>query len=217
MDPVRTPYSPVRIRPRIRVAGPVQSAARDLEPETPPTTQLRLGEPVMIRRDPDVHTSLSDNLSVGPHDFWGYLTRAPRIGSKPERPRKLPVIRKLYRRRYLVEVFFHNLALSVKPPVRRAYVRTSNASRRMVSMLSNWISSFVSRSTSARRTSGSPKPNEQSARAAVSKEGGRAGAHFCSTGLRPLELPRVLSILERLLRCKWMRFSTCPRPKTCSA
>jgi len=31
------------------------------------------------------------------------------IGSKPERPRKLPVIRKLYEKRYLVEVFFHNL------------------------------------------------------------------------------------------------------------
>ena len=31
------------------------------------------------------------------------------IHSKPERPRKLPVIRKLYRRRFLVEVFFHNL------------------------------------------------------------------------------------------------------------
>lgn len=31
------------------------------------------------------------------------------IGSKPERPRKLPVIRKLYAKRYLVEVFFHNL------------------------------------------------------------------------------------------------------------
>jgi transposase len=33
----------------------------------------------------------------------------PVIGSKPERPRKLPVIRKLYERRYLVEMFFHNL------------------------------------------------------------------------------------------------------------
>lgn len=33
----------------------------------------------------------------------------PVIHSKPERPRKLPVIRKLYRRRFLVEVFFHNL------------------------------------------------------------------------------------------------------------
>lgn len=31
------------------------------------------------------------------------------IGSKPERPRKLPVIRKLYAKRYLVEIFFHNL------------------------------------------------------------------------------------------------------------
>lgn len=31
------------------------------------------------------------------------------INSKPERPRKLPVIRRLYRQRYLVEVFFHNL------------------------------------------------------------------------------------------------------------
>ena len=28
------------------------------------------------------------------------------IGSKPERPRKLPVIRKLYEKRYRVEVFF---------------------------------------------------------------------------------------------------------------
>ena len=33
----------------------------------------------------------------------------PVIHSKPERSRKLPVLRKLYRRRYLVEVFFHNL------------------------------------------------------------------------------------------------------------
>ena len=33
----------------------------------------------------------------------------PVIHSKPERNRTLPVLRKLYRRRYLVEVFFHNL------------------------------------------------------------------------------------------------------------
>lgn len=33
----------------------------------------------------------------------------PIIGSKPERPRKLPKIRKLYDMRYLVEIFFHNL------------------------------------------------------------------------------------------------------------
>ena len=33
----------------------------------------------------------------------------PVIHSKPERSRKLPVLRKLYRHRYLVEVFFHNL------------------------------------------------------------------------------------------------------------
>ena len=33
----------------------------------------------------------------------------PVINSKPERPRKLPVIRKLYRKRFLVELFFHNL------------------------------------------------------------------------------------------------------------
>ena len=33
----------------------------------------------------------------------------PVIGSKPERPRKLPKARKLYDKRYLVEVFFHNL------------------------------------------------------------------------------------------------------------
>lgn len=33
----------------------------------------------------------------------------PVIGSKPERPRKLPKSRALYGRRYLVEVFFHNL------------------------------------------------------------------------------------------------------------
>ena len=31
------------------------------------------------------------------------------IGSKPERPRKLPKVRKLYEKRYLVEIFFHNL------------------------------------------------------------------------------------------------------------
>ena len=31
------------------------------------------------------------------------------IGSKPERPRKLPKSRALYRKRYLVECFFHNL------------------------------------------------------------------------------------------------------------
>ena len=31
------------------------------------------------------------------------------IGSKPERPRKLPKSRVLYQKRYLVEVFFHNL------------------------------------------------------------------------------------------------------------
>ena len=33
----------------------------------------------------------------------------PVINSKPERPRKLPVVRKLYRKRFLVEVFFHHL------------------------------------------------------------------------------------------------------------
>jgi len=33
----------------------------------------------------------------------------PVIHSKPERKRALPLDRKLYRRRYLVEVFFHNL------------------------------------------------------------------------------------------------------------
>lgn len=33
----------------------------------------------------------------------------PVISSKPERPRKLPVIRRLYRKRFLVEIFFHNL------------------------------------------------------------------------------------------------------------
>ena len=31
------------------------------------------------------------------------------IGSKPERPRKLPKSRELYAKRYLVECFFHNL------------------------------------------------------------------------------------------------------------
>ena len=33
----------------------------------------------------------------------------PVINSKPERPRKLPVTRSLYRKRFLVEIFFHNL------------------------------------------------------------------------------------------------------------
>ena len=33
----------------------------------------------------------------------------PVINSKPERPRKLPASRKLYRKRFLVEIFFHNL------------------------------------------------------------------------------------------------------------
>jgi transposase len=33
----------------------------------------------------------------------------PVIGSKPERPRRLPLVRKLYDKRYLVEIFFHNL------------------------------------------------------------------------------------------------------------
>ncbi len=33
----------------------------------------------------------------------------PVIGSKPERPRKLPKSRELYEKRYLVEVFFHHL------------------------------------------------------------------------------------------------------------
>jgi len=31
------------------------------------------------------------------------------IPSKPERPTKFPLSRRLYRRRYLVEIFFHNL------------------------------------------------------------------------------------------------------------
>jgi transposase len=33
----------------------------------------------------------------------------PVIHSKPERPRKHRLVRKLYRQRYLVEVFFHSL------------------------------------------------------------------------------------------------------------
>jgi transposase len=33
----------------------------------------------------------------------------PIINSKPERPRKLPVTRRLYRKRFLIEVFFHSL------------------------------------------------------------------------------------------------------------
>jgi transposase len=33
----------------------------------------------------------------------------PVIGSKPERPRKLPKVRKLYEKRYLVECFFFHL------------------------------------------------------------------------------------------------------------
>ena len=33
----------------------------------------------------------------------------PVINSKPERPRKLPVIRRLYSKRFLIEIFFHNL------------------------------------------------------------------------------------------------------------
>jgi transposase len=33
----------------------------------------------------------------------------PVIGSKPERPRKLPKSRALYAKRYLVECFFHKL------------------------------------------------------------------------------------------------------------
>jgi transposase len=33
----------------------------------------------------------------------------PVINSKPERPRKIPVVRRLYRERFLVEVFFHSL------------------------------------------------------------------------------------------------------------
>lgn len=33
----------------------------------------------------------------------------PVISSKPERPRKFPKVRKLYEKRYLVEIFFHHL------------------------------------------------------------------------------------------------------------
>ncbi len=33
----------------------------------------------------------------------------PVIGSKPERPRKIPKSRELYAKRYLVECFFHQL------------------------------------------------------------------------------------------------------------
>ena len=33
----------------------------------------------------------------------------PVIGSRPARPRKLPKVRKLYEKRYLVEIFFHSL------------------------------------------------------------------------------------------------------------
>ena len=33
----------------------------------------------------------------------------PVIGSKPERPRKLPKSRELYGKRYLVDMFFHSL------------------------------------------------------------------------------------------------------------
>ena len=46
------------------------------------------------------------------NDFRAAVRRRgmkPVINSKPERHRKLPVVRALYRQRYLVEVFFHNL------------------------------------------------------------------------------------------------------------
>ena len=33
----------------------------------------------------------------------------PVIPSRPERPKKYRLVRSLYRRRYLVEIFFHNL------------------------------------------------------------------------------------------------------------
>jgi transposase len=53
----------------------------------------------------------------------------PVINSKPERPRKLPVIRKLYRARFRIEVFFHNLKRlrAIATATRRPRATTSHS------------------------------------------------------------------------------------------
>jgi hypothetical protein len=55
----------------------------------------------------------------------------------------------------------HDASFASRKRRSRAYVRTSNASRRIVSLPAAWTSSFVSRSTSALRTSGSRNPTSR--------------------------------------------------------
>jgi transposase len=63
----------------------------------------------------------------------------PVIHSKPERKRALPLDRELYRRRYLVEVFFHNLKRFRALATRFDKTRRSYLAMVHIGCISLWI------------------------------------------------------------------------------
>ena len=63
----------------------------------------------------------------------------PVIHSKPERKRALPLDRKLYRLRYLVEVFFHNLKRFRAIATRYEKTRTNYLAMVHIACISLWL------------------------------------------------------------------------------
>jgi transposase len=63
----------------------------------------------------------------------------PVIHSKPERKRALPLDRKLYRRRYLIEVFFHSLKRFRALATRFDKTRCSYLAMLHVGCISLWL------------------------------------------------------------------------------
>jgi transposase len=61
----------------------------------------------------------------------------PVIHSKPERKKKHRLLRKLYRRRYLVEVFFHNLKRFRAVATR--YEKTARNYLALVQLVCSWL------------------------------------------------------------------------------
>jgi transposase len=61
----------------------------------------------------------------------------PVIHSKPERKKKHRLVRKLYRRRYLVEVFFHNLKRFRAVATR--YEKTARNYLALVQLVCGWL------------------------------------------------------------------------------
>jgi transposase len=63
----------------------------------------------------------------------------PVIHSKPERKRALPLDRRLYRRRYLVEIFFHNLKRFRAIATRYDKTRTNYLALMQVACICLWL------------------------------------------------------------------------------